>query len=452
MKHVVIIGNGISGTTCARYIRKQDSNVRITIISAETEHFFSRTALMYVYMGHMTYDNIKPYEDHFWEKNRIELVYKHVKEVDTDNKQLIYADNSTLAYDQCVLACGSKSNFFNWPGQHLKGVQSLYSFSDLQDMENNTTNVKHAVIVGGGLIGIEMAEMLRSRNIDVTFLVRENGFWRKILSEKEAKLIERHIAEHHIKLKLDSELQEIVGDTNSIVKEIVTKKGEVIPCQFVGITAGVSPNIDFLKGGKIETGKGVKVNRYFETNITDVYAIGDCAEFKDPPAGRSRLEQVWYTGRMHGQVLAQTLCGKRTEYAPGPWFNSAKFLDIEYQNYGMIPPDAKEGQEAFYWEDKTGKIAVRAHFEKDSNKFLGINTFGIRLRHELLDSWLSKGVKMDEVIELLADANFDPEFYRKYEKEIVAAYNLQYNKRIQLKNKSWSRILQNLKKTPHAGN
>ena len=80
MEHVVIIGNGIAGVTLARHIRK-NSNKRITLISAESEHFFSRTALMYVYMGHMKWNHLKPYEDHFWKKNRIELKKAYVEEV-----------------------------------------------------------------------------------------------------------------------------------------------------------------------------------------------------------------------------------------------------------------------------------------------------------------------------------------------------------------------------------
>ena len=87
MRHIVIIGNGISGVTAARHIRKL-SDHRITIISGETDYFFSRTALMYVYMGHMKYEHIKPYEDHFWTKNRIELKRAFVESIDSDNNQL----------------------------------------------------------------------------------------------------------------------------------------------------------------------------------------------------------------------------------------------------------------------------------------------------------------------------------------------------------------------------
>ena len=87
MEHIVIIGNGISGVTAARHIRKQ-CNHKITIISSETKHFFSRTALMYIYMGHMKYEHTKPYEDSFWKKNNIELIQGYVNNIDFDKKNL----------------------------------------------------------------------------------------------------------------------------------------------------------------------------------------------------------------------------------------------------------------------------------------------------------------------------------------------------------------------------
>lgn len=448
--HIVIIGNGIAGVTCARYVRKQDSDVKITIISGETEHFFARTALMYVYMGHMKYDNIKPYEDYFWEKNRLDLVFKYVTQVDTGSKKLTFADNSTITYDKLVLATGSKSKFFDWPWQDLKGVQGLYSYNDLELMEENTKEVKEAVLVGGGLIGIELAEMLRSRGIGVTFLLREKWYWGSMLAEPEARLIERHMQEHHIKIKYETELKEIQGNEDKKVSAVITQTGETIPCGFVGIATGVSPNISFLEGCAVETDKGILVNEYFETNVDGIYAIGDCVEFKDALPGRKKLEQVWYTGRMHGQTLAQTLCDNKTKYQPGPWFNSAKFLDIEYQNYGMIAADVEEGQDMFYWEHAEEHIAIRANFERDSKKLVGLNTFGIRLRHELFDNWLREGATIEEVLMHLKDANFDPEFYKQYEEDIIQAYNTQFNANLKMKKRSWARILQTMKKLKHA--
>lgn len=449
MAHIVIIGNGISGTTCARHIRKQDSDVRITVISAETKYFFARTALMYIYMGHMKYEHTKPYEDHFWEKNRISLIHKYVSKVSCKEKQLIFEDTTTLSYDKLVIASGSKSNFFDWPGQELKGVQGLYSFQDLQEMENNTSGIQKAVIVGGGLIGVEMAEMLRTRNIEVTFLVREKHFWGSVLSKEEGDMIARHMKEHHIDLRLETELKEIKGE-NGKVKSVITKSGETIPCQFVGIATGVTPNIAFLKESDIKTDKGVLVNEYFETNTSDVYAIGDCAEFITEIPGRKKLEQVWYTGRMHGQVLAQTLCGNKTAYNPGPWFNSAKFFDIEFMNYGVLPAEEQDGLSMFYWEHPGGKIAMRIGYDSQTTAIKAINTFGIRLKHEILDSWIAEERNLDKVMQHLADANFDPELYKKHEPAIVTAYNQQFNKSITPEKRNWKRILQTIKSLPYA--
>lgn len=428
MEHIAIIGNGISGVTLARHIRKM-SKKKITIISAESDYFFSRTALMYVYMGHMTFEHTQPYENWFWKKNKIELKKGYVHQIDTDKKILHFDDGNTLTYDKLVIASGSKPNKFGWPGQNLKGVQGLYSKQDLENLEIYAPNnevCKRAVIVGGGLIGIELAEMLNSRNIPVTFLVRESSFWNGVLPEGESQMINRHIKNHHIDLRLSSNLKEIISDDNGKVKSIVIEEtGEEVPCDFVGLTAGVSPNISFLKDSKINTNKGVLVNRYLETNVKDVYAIGDCAEQQEALGLRRPIEAVWYTGRMMGETLAQTICGNRIKYNPGHWFNSAKFFDIEYQTYGWV--HGKKGKPDyevhFHWKHKDDTKCITIAYHRDKNLFLGINTFGIRMRHDVFDRWLSEKRDLDYVINHLEEANFDPELYKRFENEIRTSYN-----------------------------
>ncbi len=95
MEHIVIIGNGISGITLARHIRK-NSDKKITVISSESEYFFSRTALMYVYMGHMKFEHTQPYENWFWEKNRIDLVQGYVEKVKSDVKTIVLSNGSSI--------------------------------------------------------------------------------------------------------------------------------------------------------------------------------------------------------------------------------------------------------------------------------------------------------------------------------------------------------------------
>ena len=418
MEHIVIIGNGISGVTLARHVRKL-SDKKITIISAETEYFFSRTALMYIYMGHMKFEHTQPYENWFWDKNRIALKKGYVTSVNTKSKTLYFADGNTITYDKLVLATGSKPNKFGWPGQDLEHLETYAP---------NNKVCKRAVIVGGGLIGIELAEMLNSRRIPVTFLVRESSFWNGVLPQGESEMINRHIKNHHIDLRLSTNLKEIKADENGKVKSVIIEEtGEELPCDVVGLTAGVSPNIDFIKDSEIKTGRGIKVNRYLETNILDVYAIGDCAEQHKAIGNRRPIEAVWYTGRMMGETLAQTLCGNRIEYKPGHWFNSAKFLDIEYQTYGWVHSDKSKPdyEQHFHWKHTDDTKCITIAYHRDTNQFLGINTFGIRMRHETFDRWLTEQRDVDYIIQNLTEANFDPEFYLSFEKDILNAYQNQ---------------------------
>ncbi len=443
--HIVILGNGISGVTCARFLRKL-SDHQITLVSDESDEFFSRTALMYIYMGHMRLRDTMPYESWFWEKNRIQRVRARIERIDFQEKKLFSKTGETLGYDKLVIALGSQSNKFGWPGQELEGVHGLYHLQDLEALERHSARLKRAVIVGGGLIGVEMAEMFHSRNIPVTFLVREKAFWNNILPTQESEMVSRHLLEHHIDLRLETELAEIKADKEgSKCAAAITNKGETIPCGFVGLTVGVSPNIGFLKNTALETNKGILVNEYLQSNLPDVYAIGDCAELRSPQAGRRAIEAIWYTGRMMGETVAHNIIadaiainkqpaasGNRQVYAPGIWFNSAKFFDIEYQVYGEILPQIPENQSTIYWEHPDGKKSIRINFEQESGKVVGFNLMGIRYRQEVCEKWIRENAGIETVLGQLGLANFDPEFSRQYEAALIAVYNQQTGKNLAL--------------------
>lgn len=432
--HVAIIGNGISGVTAARFIRKL-SDHQITLISAESDFFFSRTALMYVYMGHMRFEDIKPYENWFWEQNRIDLLKGYVEEIDFTNKELLIQNQDALKYDKLILACGSKYNKFGWPGQDLDHVGGLYSLQDLEAMEAGSPNLKRAVIVGGGLIGIEMAEMFHARHIPVTFLVRESSYWNGVLPDEESAMINRHIYESGIDLRLETELKEIIDDGTGKACAVMTNKGERIDCGYVGLTAGVRPNIGFLQETELETQKGILVDNHLATNIPDVYAIGDCAQLRNPMPGRRPIEAVWYTGRMMGETVAYNVCGQPKEYDPGIWFNSAKFIDIEYQVYGTVLAHPPEHHASIYWEHADGHKSIRLVYDRNTQLILGFNLMGVRYRHEVCEKWLAQNAPIEEVLQNLSLANFDPEFYAEYEQEVLMQYEKQSGKRLKLKKK-----------------
>jgi len=423
-KAIVILGNGISGITAARHLRKNTTH-SITVISEENPFFFSRTALMYVFMGHLKFEHTQPYENDFWEKNKIDLIQKRVLRLDAQNKVLVLDDETSLAYDFLVLACGSKPNQLNCPGATLKAVQGFYHKKDLDRLEAWSESMETATVVGGGLIGIELVEMLHSRGKKVHFLVRESSFWNTVLPAEESELINRHIRAHGIDLQLNTELRSLEGDSDGRVSKIHTSKNQTLPSQWVGLAVGVSPNIDFLKGSGLNLGKGILVNRYLETSQADVFAIGDCAEQQDPLPDRQSIEAVWYTGRIMGETLAQTLAGKKTAYHPGPWFNSAKFFDIEYQTYGKVSPTPDPKKEIqLYWQHPKKNKTLRFSFDPEKRNFSGVIGLGIRLRHEYFNQWLSKETSLDEVIKNLEQSFFDPEFSTHYAMEIQSLWEL----------------------------
>ncbi len=397
-------------------------------------------------MGHMRQKDTQPYEQEFWAKNRIDLVHDHVNKIDFDQKELHFKE-AVMSYDKLILALGSKSNKFGWPGQDLEGVGGLYHLQDLENMERYSKNLSRAVIVGGGLIGIEMAEMFVSRNIPVTMLVREESYWNNVLPSEESSMISKHIKHHGIDLKLASNLDQIIDDgTGKAVAVLVKETGEKIDCGYVGLTAGVSPNVGFLANTGIDIGRGIKVNQYLETSIPDVYAIGDCAEQQTPMPGRRAVEAIWYTGRMMGETVAYNICDQKIAYDPGIWFNSAKFLDIEYQVYGTVLAKPPTNHASIYWEDKQGEKSIRLVYDVNSKEILGFNLMGIRYRHEVCEQWLREKTNIESVLQSLSLANFDPEFYKMYESELIQQYNKQTGKNIQSKStRSWNLVHQFLK-------
>jgi len=417
MSRIVIIGNGIAGITAARHIRK-NSDHEIIVISSESKYFFSRTALMYVYMGHMKFEHTQPYENWFWRKNDIQLIQARVTKLTPDKKLVELQSGDKIPYDKLVLALGSKPRVLPTDGCQLAGVQSLYSKQDLELMGQNSVGIKQAVVIGGGLIGVEMAEMLHSRGVEVTMVVREDNFWNIVLPDEESSMVTRHILSRGIDLKLSRHVEKITGEKH--VEHVVLDDGSIIPCQFLGITIGVEPNIDLLQNSGIEVNTGVLVDDFLQTSNKDIYAIGDNAELRNPQAGRRAIEPVWYAGRMMGEAVANNICNEAEAYNPGIWFNSAKFFDLEYQTYGFVPATPQEGYDSFYWEDLKSDKAIRLVHDRDK-RLVGINCLGLRLSHEVCDAWIKEGKTLEFALANLAQINFDPELYRKFEKDIYAS-------------------------------
>lgn len=409
MAGIVIIGNGIAGATAAIRLREL-TDMPVTMISSETRYFYSRTALMYIFMGQLRYSDTKPYEDQHWTDLNINLVYDHVTGIDPVERTFRLKEKGKLPYDSLLIATGSSSRKGKWKGESLEGVHSLYSIHDLRKIESATNNITQAVVTGGGLIGIELCEMLHYKGIHVKFLIREPFFMGGILSEQESRILEEHITSFGVEMIKNTEVTSFRGDQKQHLRSVELSNGQVIDTTFAGVTIGVEPNIGLVEGSSIQTNRGILVDEHLKTNVSGIYAAGDCAELRDPGAGRKAIEPVWYTGKLMGEVAARNMTGQAIKYDPGYWFNSAKFFHLEYQVYGWIPSTDAEGHTSFFWKNRKGNRCLRIHYNISSGAVTGCNFIGLRARQKICEEAFRSRIKIDQFISSINRVLFDQEF------------------------------------------
>lgn len=402
---ILILGNGIAGITAARTLRKY-SDHPVTVISGESRYFIARTALMYVYMGFQQRQDLQPYPADFWTKNRIHLVQDQIQKLDLPGRKLL--GGGQYPFDRLLLAPGSVPDLPPWPGLHLIGVQGFYHLHDLENLERLTPSIRKAVIIGGGLIAIELAEMLHSRGIHVTLLVREKGFASHLLPDEESALVGKEIERHGVTLRLRTSVAELQDRGDGRIGAVLTTSGEAIPCDFAGMATGVKPNIYWLTNSGLELNKGILVDPFLRTNHPQVFAAGDAAELRQPPPERRAIETQWYTGRIMGETAAANILDKSQPYQPGGWFNSAKFFSLEYQAYGTTAWTAP-GIHSLQWQKPGTLHSLRLFWYPNNNRFCGAIALGIRLRQETMEQWIANDRPLSYVLAHLHEVFFNPE-------------------------------------------
>ena len=421
MKRVVIIGNGISGITAAMHIRRM-GGAEVTVVSSESPYFFSRTALMYVFMGHMTLRHTEPYAREMWDEWGITRVQDEAVSLDIHRREVLLGSGSRLSYDNLILATGSRPRRLDVTGENSDGVHTLYFRQDMEQIEATIgRNMKHAVIIGGGLLGAELAEMLRSRGLLVSMIVREKHYWGNVLPPEESKIIETRLSRYGVRLFLEESVISFLEDEGGHVSMVNTSSGLQLPCEMACVAIGVIPETALAAGTDIQVGTGFLVNSHFETTSKGIYAIGDCAERLDPAPGRPATESMWYTGRRMGECVARTICGQRISCDDGVWFNSARFFDLEYSAYGKV---SAGGEHSLFWSDDCHERCLRIQ-RGEGDVVSGIHALGIRLRQEVCERWIGSRMCVNRVVEELQQARFDAEFSEHVFPSVIQSFRHQ---------------------------
>lgn len=408
---VLVVGNGVAGVTCAMELRKRDAAARITLISDEAPFFFSRTALMYAFMDRLQRRELEPFERRTWEEQRLELVQDRVVDVDASAHTITLRAGGTRRFDRLVLAVGARARTATWPGMDAvkDGVVNLVSMQDLDACERLAPSSKHAVVVGGGLIGIELVECLAHAGVETSFLVREPHYWPVALGAEESAMVVAQLKKHGVTVELQAAVDRVDVDAAGRVAA-VQAGGKTYPCNMLGVCIGVEPNVAWLRGVKTPPalGRGVLVDGAFKTSLPDVWSCGDCAEIAQA-SGPRLLETIWYSAKRQGRLVAGSILGDSVAYTPPTFFNSSKLFELEFTTVGQVM-DVPDGTPSILRRHPSKDASQR--IVHDGTRVLGFNMLGSRWDHTLLSRWVEERQSPAWVLKNLHRAQFDVEFGR----------------------------------------
>lgn len=440
--HVVIVGNGVAGIEAAMAVRARDTSHEISVVSEESDHFFSRTALMYVLSGQMCYRDIEPLERDLYSRLALKRIRDRATGLDPAKRELSLSSGRSIRYDRLLVASGSRPRAPGWEGYDLRGVGHFVTLQDLRwleqeiqggagvDLPPNASGyestqpespyrlrrsarelrggaVRRAVVVGGGLIGIEVVETLLAAKIPVTFLVREEWFWPIALDARESAFIAAELRAHGVDVRLQENVQRLEGDEKGCVRAVHTDKGK-IDADLVIVAIGVVPNTDWLGAAVArDPAGGILVDESLQASADSVWAAGDCASVRWFD-GRVRPEQLWYTARDQGRVAGRAMLGDEVRYRRGTWYNSAKLMDIEYTTAGLVNMSVP-GEQSWYYEEKAA-VHSTTRIVYVGDRVIGMNFLGRRWDHSVCIKWIEERRSLSYVLSHLREASFDTEF------------------------------------------
>jgi NADPH-dependent 2,4-dienoyl-CoA reductase/sulfur reductase-like enzyme len=429
----VIVGNGVAGMEAALALRQRDGDAPIAIVSDEHDHFFSRPALMYVFAGQLALRDTEAYDRGLYERMGFGRVSGRVAALDAAHRALRLEDGRTVAYDRLLLAVGSRPRPAPWPGSAGGGVHYFVTLRDLEALDREAKRGMRAVVIGGGLIGVEAAEILLGRGLSVAFVVRESWYFPVALDRDEATLVAEHLREHGCDVRLGADALEILRDDSGRVRGVRTAAAPgtgagsaatpaEIPCDLVVSAIGVVPNTEFLRGSDVGLAPSgaIETDDALRASAPDVWAAGDCANVTWLDGSR-RPEQLWYTARDQGRAAAASMLGDEARYRRAAWYNSAKFFDLEYTTAGWVPvllswenTPLDPGPEVRCWFQRAPGRFESQRIILKGERVVGFNMLGGRWNHEPLLQWIHDRRSLDFVLTHLAEAQFDEEFTPRF--------------------------------------
>ena len=306
----LIVGGGIAGTTAAQTIRSLVPDSSVVILSDENYELYSRVLLSSYIRGEITQDQIFFKKPEWYQENKIELVKEvSAQKLDANEHTVVCNNGDTYQYKKLLLALGARPIKLNVLGSQLANISYMWTIEDAQEIISALTIGKKGVVIGGGFIGLEFAHAFKVKGIETILLDGSEYYWGNRLDRQSSQVIQNILEKNGIKVVAGEMVEKFTGSRNDPQKvgQVITKSGKEFDCDLVGIGVGIKSDLTWLEGSGIKVDQGVVTNEYLETNLADIYAAGDCANFYDVIIESQHLVGTWANAATQGVVVAKTM-------------------------------------------------------------------------------------------------------------------------------------------------
>jgi len=321
LNQIVIVGSGQGGFQMAASLRQDGFTGKITLIGDEPGVPYQRPPLSKGYMKEGNADKLALRPAAFYDQNDIDLIEAtRVTQIDRDEKTVQLNDGRVVSYDHLILATGSRNATPPIKNLDLSGVLALRTLADAKSIRESVPDMRHAIVVGGGFIGLEFAAVARAAGVGVTVVEGAPRFMARAVSEPVSTFFQDAHKGWGSDVVLGQFVSEVLDDGQGRACGIRLADGTEIKGDTVLIAAGVVPNSELAADAGLHVSNGVEVDAFLATSDPDISALGDCCLFPEPISGTvARLESV-QAATDHARTISKRLMGAPEPYAAVPWF------------------------------------------------------------------------------------------------------------------------------------
>jgi len=332
----LIVGDGIAGSSAAETLREEDPEADVTVVTDEGEALYNRILIKEFAKGKLPEAPISIHEPEWYDERDIDLrLNTYVTDVDADAHEVHTHEGDTLEYDKLLIATGGTPAQLPVENSDAEGVHHFWTFQDARKIREHADEADTGIVVGAGLLGIDLAAVCGAQDVDAHYLMRGDRWWRYALSSEGAEIIHEALDELGVTPVFDSGVDHFEVDDDGHVTGAVDPNGEHYDGEFVGAAIGLDFNTEWLAGTDVECDDGVVVDEYMQTGVEDIYAAGDITQFYDVIVGTRTQNGAWGSAKEQGAVAAENMAAdaEQTEFRWVPSYSITHF-DFPFLSFG----------------------------------------------------------------------------------------------------------------------